>query len=110
MSTIDPSVNRSSFFPKSKGASTSKAKALKSGYIQGNSPERKQELDKMSQKDAKVNIGNAVKDFAKIRKAVDAAPEVDNSAKIAALKKQIQAGTYSIDYDALADKMLESEF
>ena len=112
MSAIDPTVNRNSFFPKSKGTATSttKSRALKGGYIKGNSPERKQELDQMSQRDAKVNINNAVKDFAKIKSAVDKAPEIDNSAKIAALKQQIQAGTYSIDYDALADKMLESEF
>jgi len=26
------------------------------------------------------------------------------------LKAQIQAGTYEVDYDGLADKMLQSEF
>ena len=30
--------------------------------------------------------------------------------KIAQLKAKIQAGNYEIDYDAVADKMLQSEF
>ena len=110
MSTIDPNINRSSFFPNNKSVDKTKAKALKAGYIQGNTPDRKQELDEMSGRDAKVNINNAVKDFAKIRKAVDQAPEIDNSAKIADLKQRIQAGTYQVNYDAIADKMLEAEF
>ena len=38
------------------------------------------------------------------------APETDNSEKIARLKAQINAGTYEIDYDGLADKILNSEF
>ena len=36
--------------------------------------------------------------------------QVDNTDKIAMLKAQIQAGTYQPDYDAIADKMLSSEF
>ena len=38
------------------------------------------------------------------------APEIDNSEKIARLKAQIAAGSYEIDYDGLADKILSSEF
>jgi negative regulator of flagellin synthesis FlgM len=59
---------------------------------------------------AKVEIPNAVKDYARIKKAVDMAPEVDNSEKIARLKEQIKAGSYNVNYEKLADKILESEF
>jgi len=38
------------------------------------------------------------------------APEPDNTDKIAKLKAQIEAGTYEIDYDALADKILMNEY
>ena len=38
------------------------------------------------------------------------APEIDNTDKIARLKAQIADGSYKIDYDGLADKMLEQEF
>jgi negative regulator of flagellin synthesis FlgM len=41
---------------------------------------------------------------------VDMAPDVDNTDKIARLKQQIKAGTYNVNYDKLADKILESEF
>jgi negative regulator of flagellin synthesis FlgM len=51
-----------------------------------------------------------VRDFSRIKKAAASAPEQDNSEKIARLKAQIQAGTYEVDYDGLADKMLQSEF
>jgi negative regulator of flagellin synthesis FlgM len=51
-----------------------------------------------------------VKDFSKIKKAAMSAPEPDNSEKIARLKSQIAAGTYEVDYDGLADKILTEEF
>jgi hypothetical protein len=49
-------------------------------------------------------------EFSKIKKAALSAPEADNSEKIARLKAQIAAGTYEVDYDAIADKILTSEF
>lgn len=108
MSKIDSNPARSSFFPKSKTAV--KTKSLNSSYIQRNDPSRKKELDNHTGAHAKVEIPSAVRDFAKIKKAVDMAPEVDNTDKIAMLKQQINAGTYKVDYDALADKILSSEF
>lgn len=109
MNNIDSA--RSKFFPQSKveNAKSKNIQRAKNPFIQANDSKRKSEIEKLTAKDAKVAIPNAVKDFAKIRKAVDMAPDIDNSAKIAKLKAQIQAGTYSIDYDALADKMLASE-
>lgn len=108
MSKIDSSPSRSSFFPKSK--SSFKSKGIDRSYLERNDPSRKRELDSTTGSHAKVEIPSAVRDFAKIKKAVDQAPEIDNTDKIAQLKSQIQAGTYKVDYDALADKILSSEF
>lgn len=112
MSKVDSNPARSSFFPRSKTASDSsiKAKGIQQGYLQRNAPSRMKELDNTSRGHAKVDIPNAVKDYAKIKKAVDQAPDIDNSDKIAKLKQQIQSGSYSVDYDKLADKILSSEF
>lgn len=103
---------RSKFFPNSKVDSNpnTKVKKTRSPYIKSNNQTRRNEIESLTAKDAKVSIPSAVKDFAKIKKAVDLAPEIDNSDKIAQLKQQIQSGTYSIDYDALADKMLQNEY
>ena len=57
-----------------------------------------------------MSIPESIKDFSKIKKAVDASEPVDNQAKIADLKARIQAGTYEMDYDALADKVLQTEY
>lgn len=110
MSKIDNGT-RSNFFPKSKTAQSKvKSRALSPSYIQRNEPGRKRELDSTTGSHAKVEIPNAVRDFAKIKSAVDKAPPIDNSDKVARLKAQINSGTYKVDYDALADKILSSEF
>ena len=108
MSSIDTS--RSGFFPHSKKPATERASQAQQTALKRNDPYRAQELRNTTQNDAKVDINDAIKDFSRIKKAVDAAPEIDNSDKIARLKQQIQAGTYTVDYDALADKMLATEF
>lgn len=107
MSSID---TRSAFFPRSRSAQAEAAKTKQAAGVERNSMERSSELQAKTADDAKVNIGDGVKDFARIKRAADAAPEVDNSEKIARLKAQIQAGTYEIDYDGLANKILDSEF
>lgn len=103
---------RSAFFPR--GGQTSQTGAAKgsngAGEIRRNSIEKAGEIAGRTSSDAKVNINDGVKEFARIKKAVDASAPVDNSEKIARLKSQIQAGTYEVDYDALADKILTSEF
>ena len=111
MSSVESA--KSGFFPNN---AANKTYAKKSNSIdqtpalKRNDPARKAELENTSGADAKVAINDGVKDFSRIKKAVDAAPLPDNSAKIAALKKQIADGTYKVDYDGLADKMLASEF
>lgn len=109
MSSID---TRSSFFPRTRSAETQSTRegGKVNGTTGGNSPERAGELAAKTSSDAKVSIPEGVKDFSKIKKAAMSAPEPDNAEKIARLKAQIQAGTYEIDYDGLADKILTSEF
>jgi negative regulator of flagellin synthesis FlgM len=101
---------RSPFFPKSRSAQAEKTQSSQIGGVERNSVDRAGELTSKTSQDAKVSIPEGVRDFSRIKKAADAAPEVDNSEKIARLKAQIQAGTYNMDYDAIADKMLQSEF
>ena len=101
---------RSGFFPNSKTTSLDKSSQMSKAYMKRNDVTRASELGEMAKKDAKVDIPDAIKDFSRIKKAVDQAPEIDNTDKIARLKSQIDAGTYQINYDALADKILSQEF
>jgi negative regulator of flagellin synthesis FlgM len=108
MSSID---TRSSFFPLSRTAQADAAKSAgRSEGVERNSTDRATELTGKTAGDAKVSIPDGVKDFSRIKKAAMTAPEPDNSEKIARLKAQIAAGTYEVDYDGLADKILQSEF
>ena len=100
---------RSSFFPKNDRASLNRANKLQAKILQRNDKERSSAIKDNTKNDARVKIPDAVKDFARIKKAVDLAPPKDNSAKVAKLKEQIQAGQYKINFDALADRMLETE-
>lgn len=110
MSSID-STSRSSFFPgartdiKTKGPSN-----LNKMGFKRNDSERKEQIDDLTKEDVKVSIPDAVRDFSRIKKAVDAAPEIDNSRKIEDLKNRIQSGSYQMDYEGIADKLLSSEF
>ena len=108
MSTIDNS--KSMFFPNAKGPETRESNKVNPTTLKRNSDSRKNELDVYAKSDAKVDIPDAIKDFSRIKKVADAAPPIDNSEKIARLKAQIQAGSYDIDYDQLADKILSEEF
>lgn len=107
MSNID---TRAPFFPNSKTAKRDIEQAKESASIRRNSYERAQQLKDISSRDAKVTIPESIKDFSQIKRVADTTPEVDNTDKIAALKAQIQAGTYKPDYDAIADKILASEY
>jgi negative regulator of flagellin synthesis FlgM len=108
MSNID---TRSPFFPRSRNIETEPLKdKIDVGQLKKNSPDRTAELNDKTSLDAKVTIPDGVKDFSRIKKVAMSAPETDNSEKIARLKAQIEAGTYEIDYDALADKILMSEY
>ena len=107
MSNID---TRSSFFPRGRTQTESTKGGGQVDGIKRNSTERASELTEKTATDAKVSIPEGIKDFSKIKKAAMSAPDVDNSEKIARLKAQIAAGSYEIDYDGLADKILTSEY
>ena len=110
MNSVD---TRPPFFPNSRTAKRDGAKAAslkQTKFLKQNSPERAKQLSAQTREDARVAIPNGVRDFSKIKSAVDAAPPMDNSAKIASLRQQISAGTYNMDYDAMADKILAEEF
>jgi len=103
--------NKTGFFPNTKTqAGVRGNRGVDTPQLKRNDLERKSELNDMARNDVKINIPESIKDFSRIKKAVDAAPDIDNSEKISRLKSQIQAGTYKIDYDGLADKLLENEF
>jgi len=106
MSTIDTNT-RSIFLPSKSNKAAGKAGI---NSLKRNTEARKSELEAFSGTDSKVDIPEAIKDFSRIKKVADAAPEIDNSEKIARLKSQIAAGSYKVDADALADKILEQEF
>lgn len=109
MNNIDPSINRSAFFPKSREAKPRNNEAIDK-VLRRNSYEKQSEIENQTKKDARVDINSKVKDFSRIKSAVDRAPDIDNSEKIAKLKAQIASGKYNMNYDAIADRMLQSEF
>ena len=110
---IDTST-RAPFFPnsrKTQSAETGSAGGAEQvGGLKRNSMDRAGDIQTRTGMDARVDIPDSIKDFSRIKKAVDAAPPIDNSEKVARLKAQIQNGTYQVDYDALAEKILTSEY
>ena len=123
MNSVD---HRPSFFPRnSRSQRTKKDFQTKQGRAESaegvqhssqidkakkNSAKQAAAITQKTAQDAKVSIPEGIKDFSRIKKAAMATEEPDNTEKIARLKKQIQEGTYQIDYDALASKILDSEF
>ncbi len=99
---------RPNFFPNSRSAQDQRIRKSDGNTgIQRNDQAKAKEIAQKSQGHAKVNINEGVKDFATIKKAVDSAPEIDREAKLAELKARINSGDYQIDYDGLADKIIE---
>lgn len=109
MNNID---TRPPFFPRSRANSSPGSTIANTQNItlRKNNYERAKELEAKTQKDARVNIPDKIKDFSQIKRIADTSTPIDNSAKIADLKARIQAGTYEVDYDAVADKMLSTEY
>ena len=102
MSKINNTTIRPPFFPGST-KSSSRIKAR-------NNSERKAELDEITKNHTSVNINQKIKDFSRIKKMVDMAPDLDRSDKINQLRQQIQNGTYQINEDKIADKILQNEY
>lgn len=103
MSNIN-STDRSNFFPHSKTKNSGSVN--KSQLPSRNDTRKANELKGQTGIHAKVEIPEHIKDFARIKSAVDQAPPLDNSAKIQALRDKISSGNYKVDYDAIADKIL----
>lgn len=55
---------------------------------------------------SKVDLSSRAQDMKKIKAAAMAAPDVDE-AKVAKFQKMIDEGTYKVDAEALADKMVD---
>jgi len=108
MSNVSKST-RTGFFPNSKSNKVGLTKLERARALQRNTEIRKSELNDLTTKDAKVNISDAIKDFSRIKSAVDLADPIDKSAQIAMLKNKIKAGKYSFDYEALADRMVSQD-
>jgi negative regulator of flagellin synthesis FlgM len=114
MNNIDSST-RSAFFPNSKNAveiekQIQRSRELKKMEDVVESDQANVIKSNKQSTDARVEIPEAIKDFSKIKMAVDQSKPLDRSEKIAQLREQIQNGTYEFDYDALAEKILTSEF
>ena len=109
MSNINTST-RSPFFPNSKTGQKEIEQAKQAQFMKRNSMERAQDLQSRTSEDAKVTIPDSIRDFSRIKKVADSTPAIDNTDKIASLKASIQAGTYTPDYDAIADRMLATEY
>ena len=84
MSNVNPRQSRSNFFP---GAKSSKSRAS-SLNLRRNSAEKIKEIESSTKHDVKIDITNKVKDFARIKSATDKTLNIDNSAKIADLKRK----------------------
>lgn len=107
MSAVDGTSTRSIFLP---GKNTRETGKSGPAGLKRNSESRKNELEAFSKSDSRVEIPDAIKDFSRIKKVADAAPDIDNTDKIARLKAQIESGSYRVSDDDLADKILEQEF
>lgn len=104
MSKVDSTTSRSIFLPNKRDSGKIGSAGPRNSNI------RKEELENFSKNDSKVDIADAIKDFSRIKRVADSAPEIDNTNKIARLKSEIAAGTYQVDAGDLADKIMEQEF
>jgi negative regulator of flagellin synthesis FlgM len=66
----------------------------------------KQDQERVRPASDSVEISDLARELAKARQAVDAAPDV-RADKVAAIKKRIEDGTYSVSPELLARKLLE---
>ena len=107
MSNINSQLDRSRLFIRGKSTNKSKPDTLS---LRRNSLEKKREIESTTKNDVKLDIADKVKDFARIKSTVDKAPDIDNSDRIAELREKIRSGRYEVNYDELAEKMLQSEF
>ena len=109
MANIKSTKMRPPFFP-GKANSSSPFKKLSSLGLNRNPSERKNEIDSIAKEHTKVNISDSIKDFARIKKAVDKSSPRDPGSKIMELKAKIKNGTYRVDPEKLAEKIMDAEY
>ncbi|MCY4644807.1 MAG: flagellar biosynthesis anti-sigma factor FlgM [Bacteriovoracales bacterium] len=106
MSNVEPRFYRSQFISNTK----STKRRLDDLGLERNTIEKKRELESLTKGDVKIDIAGRVKDFSRIKEAVDKVPDIDNSDKIIDLKNKIKNNLYEIDYDKVIDKIILYEF
>ena len=108
MNKINNSINPFRLFSDS-NKSPKKTKFFNDLKENNEEVQQKKKGEKLSSLDAKVTIPEAIKDFARIKRVVDESPDMDNQIKVEKIKDQIKNGSYKINYELLAEKMLENE-
>ena len=108
MSNLNTDNLRPPFFPNKSSLKPLNRKSRVN--IERNDISRKSELDNISKNHAKVKIDARTRDFGRIKKAVDSAPEIDRSDYLKKLKDRIASGEYSVDPEKIAEKMILNEF
>ena len=78
--------------------------------LKRNSTKKKNEIESATKDHVKVDIESRVRDFARIRSAIDNVLESDNTARIKELREKIDSGAYQINYEDTADIILRTEY
>jgi len=99
---------RAPFFPRSRNIKSRGLKNLMA--LKRNDSGRSKELMDKTSKDVKVDIHDKVKDFSRIKRAVDLSSPLGEKSRLEQLKSKIQNGEYNIDYDSIANNILQQEF
>lgn len=76
---------------------------------QTNMQTKKETTEKKISRDDKIEISQVGKDMAVAKKAISEAPDIRED-KVKAIKEQMEAGTYSVSSEAIADKLINSFF
>ncbi len=69
----------------------------------------KETVEKKTSRDDKIEISQVGKDMTVAKKAISEAPDLRED-KVKAIKEQMEAGTYSVSSEAIADKLIDSFF
>ena len=76
---------------------------------QTNMQTKKETVEKKTSRDDKIEISQVGKDMTVAKKAISEAPDIRED-KVKAIKEQMEAGTYSVSSEAIADKLINSFF
>ena len=76
---------------------------------QTNMQTKKETTEKKISRDDKIEISQVGKDMTVPKKAISEAPDIRED-KVKAIKEQMEAGTYSVSSEAIADKLINGFF